>query len=236
MTKGSSRKAVAAETLVEHIIHSIRESIQNGELAQGERLVVADIAHEYGVSMGPVREAIRRLTGEGLLEFTPHRGATVRAYNERDVREIFQVREAIEGYAARLAAENIHRGDYAARLLDCQKRMNDAGYRNIKLLTDTRQAFHDLLYEFAGNTALRDAAMRLTFPVNRLLFNKLTPKERLLASTKEHNDIVDAVLAGDGIRAERAMRVHLHNGAIAICELLEASRAVSASPKKKAST
>lgn len=232
MTKIPSRETTATETLVEHIIHSIREAIRNGEVAQGERLIVADIAQEYGVSMGPVREAIRRLAGEGLLEFTPHRGATVRAYSERDVREIFQVREAIEGYAARLAAENIHRGDYAARLLECQKRMNQAGYRDVELLTDTRQHFHDLLYEFAGNIALKEAALRLTFPVNRLLFNKITPKERLLASTKEHDDIIDAVLAGDAIRAERAMRVHLHNGAIAICELLEASRAAT-SPKKK---
>jgi DNA-binding GntR family transcriptional regulator len=231
MTKGSSPKIAAAETLVEHIIQSIRESIRGGEFAQGERMVVADIARRYGVSMGPVREAIRRLAGEGLLEFTPHRGATVRAYSERDIREIFQVREAIEGYAARLAAENIHRGDYAARLRGCQKRMNAAGYRNIAALTDARQQFHDLLYEFAANAALKEAAMRLTFPVNRLLFNKLTPKERLLASTREHDEVIDAVLAGDGVRAERAMRVHLHNGAIAICELLELSRA--AASKKK---
>lgn len=234
MTKRSPRKAAASETLVEQIIQSIRDGIHRGEFAQGARLVVADLAAEFGVSMGPVREAIRRLTGEGLLEFTPHRGATVRAYTERDVREIFQVREAIEGYAARLAAENIYLADFAARLRECQKRMHDAGYRKIEALTDARQHFHELLYTFAGNAALKEAALRLTFPANRLLFNKLTPRDRLIASAREHDEIIDAVLRGDGVRAERAMRVHLHNGAIAICELLEASRAGAASPKKKA--
>src|SRR5262249_54932236 len=104
-------KNVPAETVVEHVIKSIRESVRQGRLAQGERLVVADLAKAFGVSVGPVREAIRRLAGEGLLEFTPHCGASVRAYTERDVREIFQVRGAIEGLAARLAAENIHRAD-----------------------------------------------------------------------------------------------------------------------------
>ena len=101
----SSQNTTAPETVVEHVIRSIREAIQTGRLAQGERLVVADVARMFGVSVGPVREAIRRLTGDGLVVFTPHRGASVRAYTERDVRDVFQLREAIEGYAAKLAAD-----------------------------------------------------------------------------------------------------------------------------------
>jgi DNA-binding GntR family transcriptional regulator len=217
-------KNAPAETIVEHVIRSIRESIRQGKLVQGERLVVADVAQMFGVSVGPVREAIRRLTGEGLLEFTPHRGASVRAYTERDVRETFQVREAIEGLAARLAAENIHRADYAKRLHECRRRLHETADGSIGDLTDARQLFHDLLYEFAGNAVLKEAAMRLTFPLNRLLFNELAGNERAQESLKEHDEIIDAILAGDGTRAERAMRLHLHHGAIAVCEVLELSR------------
>lgn len=226
-------RGAGAETIVEHVIQSIREAVRQGELAQGERLVVADIAQRYGVSVGPVREAIRRLTGEGLLEFAPHRGASVRAYSERDVREIFQVREAIEGYAAKLAAENIHRADYAKRLEDCRKRLHATVHASVEELSKVRQQFHDLIYEFGGNAAIKEAAERLTFPVNRLVFNELTGRARASASLKEHDEVIDAILAGDAVRAERAMRSHLHNGAIAVCEALVASRTVTPPQKKK---
>lgn len=218
------RKNAPAETIVEQLIQSIRESVRQGRLAQGERLVVADVARTFGASVGPVREAIRRLTGEGLLEFTPHCGATVRAYTERDVRETFQVREVIEGLAARLAAENIHRADYAQRLRECRRRLHKSVDAGASDFSDARQQFHDLLYEIAGNAMLKESAMRLTFPLNRRLFNELTGKQRSEASLREHDEIIDAILAGDAVRAERAMRLHLHNGAIAVCEVLELSR------------
>ncbi|MGE3249037.1 MAG: GntR family transcriptional regulator [Hyphomonadaceae bacterium] len=233
MTTTPPSRATASETIVEHVIQAIREGIRHGRFAQGERLVVADVAQLYGVSVGPVREAIRRLTGEGLLEFMPHRGASVRAYSERDIREIFQLREAIEGYAAKLAAENIHRGDYAERLRACQKRLHESAGGTAEELAEPRQHFHDLLYEFGANGAIKEAAERLTFPSNRLMFIGLTGPKRAAASLREHDDIIEAILAGDALRAERLMRVHLHNGAIAVCEVLEESRHAAQSAKKK---
>lgn len=223
----------AAETIVEHVTQGIRAAVRDGTFAQGERLVVADLAQRFGVSVGPVREAIRRLVGEGLVEFTPHRGASVRAYSERDVREIFQVREAIEGYAAKLAAENIHRADYALRLRQCQERLHETVHGDIQTAADVRQEFHDLLYEFGANAAIREAGLRLTFPVNRLLFSELMGRSRADASLKEHDEIIEAILAGDALRAERAMRSHLHNGAIAVCEVLAKSRGPRSAHKKK---
>ncbi len=226
-------KTTTAETIVEHVTQGIREAVRNAHFAPGDRLVVADIAKIFGVSVGPVREAIRRLVGEGLLEFTPHRGASVRAYSERDVREIFQVREAIEGYAAKLAAENIHRSDYADRLRQCQKRLHETLHRKAKVAVDVRQGFHDLLYEIGGNAAIKEAALRLTFPVNRLLFTELMGKPRAEASLKEHEEIIEAILAGDALRAERSMRAHLYTAAIAVCEVLELAKSRTAGRKKK---
>ncbi len=231
--KPPAPKTTASETIVEHLSHAIRELVRQGEYAQGERLVVADVAERFGVSVGPVREAIRRLVGEGLLEFEPHRGASVRAYSERDVRDIFQLREAIEGYAAKLAAENIHRGDYAKRLEQCRERLHKTAHARLEVMLDVRQQFHDLLYEFGGNNAIREAGARLSLPINRLLFGKLMDEKRSAASVKEHDDIIDAILAGDGLRAERAMRAHLHNGAIAVCEVLAESRAQAPAKQKK---
>ncbi len=220
------------ETIVEHLIHAIREAIRHGRFVQGQRLVVADISRMFGVSAGPVREAIRRLTGEGLLEFTPHRGAVVREFDERDIREFFEVREALEGYVARLAAENIDRADYAARLEACQRKLHETARAGVAELSDARQAFHDLLYEIAGNSMLREAAQRVTFPMFRLQFNELTGPARATQSLQEHDEIIGAVLSGDGTRAERQMRSHLRNGATAVCEALDDLRANERLPRK----
>src|ERR1700716_1155716 len=102
-----SAEADQPETVVEHTISALRDAIRDGRVAPGQRLVVADITKMLGVSNGPVREAIRRLTGEGLVEITPHRGASVRKFTPDDVREIFQLREVIEGLAARLSARKM---------------------------------------------------------------------------------------------------------------------------------
>lgn len=224
------------ETVVEHLIHAIREAIRHGRYVQGQRLVVADVGRTFGVSVGPVREAIRRLTGEGLLEFTPHRGAVVRVFNERDVREIFQVREALEGYAAKQAAEHIDRADYASRLRACQQRLHQTTGESVSVLSTARQEFHDLLYEIAGNAILQEAARRVTFPVFRLHFNELTGQARARQSLQEHDEIIDAVLSGDGVRAERSMRSHLRNGAIAVCEALDAANSAESSQRKMVAT
>lgn len=217
-----------AETAVEHLIQAIREEVRNGRFAQGQRLVVADLSRTFGVSVGPVREAIRRLTGEGLLGFTPHRGAVVRVFTERDVREAFQVREALEGYVARLAAENIHRSDYADRLTRFQRELQAIVPTDSDTLSNTRQRFHDLLYEFAGNAMLQESAERLTYPVFRRQFNERTGAERARQSLREHNDIIAAILSGHGVRAESLMRLHLRNGAAAVCIALDELRTLEA--------
>lgn len=218
-------KSVAkSETAVDHVTQAVRQAVLDGQFQQGDRLVVADIAQRFGVSVGPVREAIRRLVGEGVLEFTPHRGATVPALSERDVRHIFQLREAIEGYAAKLAAENIHRADYAERMTYVLARLRETVHADPEVVSDVHQLFHDELYEIAGNPAIREAAMRLTFPLNRARFIALMGRTRVEASLREHELIIDAILAGDALRAERAMRAHLHSGAIAVCDALDSPR------------
>jgi len=208
-----------ANTRVEHIIRSIRDAVREGHLVQGQRLVVAEISREFGTSAGPVREAIRRLAGEGLLEFAPHRGATVRRFTERQIREIFQVREAVEGHAARLAAENIHRGDFGERLTACLDALK-ASVDDSTAHTRLKQDFHDLLHEFGGNATLQETADRLTSPLYRLRVNALTGPQRARESLREHEAIVDAILAGEGTRAEQLMRAHLHNGASAVVQAL----------------
>ena len=221
-TDDKTTETGASGTLVEQVTGAIREAIRQGELKAGQRLVVADLSEQYGVSFGPVREAIRRLAGEGYLDFTPHKGATVRGFSEKDIRDLFQAREAIEGMVARLAAENIDRADYAQRLIACHKDLHEHMLdSDAQKSSDVRQLFHDLLYEFAGNKLLAETGQRLTYPLHRVHFNAMAGRARAEVSLVEHDAIIKAILAGDGVRAERVMRQHLRSGAAAFCEVLD---------------
>ncbi|MEI9984048.1 MAG: GntR family transcriptional regulator [Aliidongia sp.] len=212
------------ETVVEHTIAAIREAIRDGRFAPGQRLIVADVTKLLGVSAGPVREAVRRLTGEGLVEITPHRGATVRAFAAKDVREIFQVREMIEGLAARLAAEHVAAGDNRQRLDEALAEMRrivtagGAGY------VEHNHAFHELIYRLAANDRVRETAVQLTLPIYRMRYHYLMDPAYTRISAAEHELIAEAILAGDGMRAERMMRNHIRNSGVAMLEALEASR------------
>ena len=89
---------------VAFIVERLREGIMAGRLQPGSRLVESDLTSRFAVSRGPVREALRRLTADGLIEHWPHRGAVVRRLTEREIRELFLIRIEMEALAARLAA------------------------------------------------------------------------------------------------------------------------------------
>src|SRR5579863_1311318 len=89
---------------VAHIVARLRDDILTRRAAPGERLVESDLTHRFGVSRGPIREALRRLAAEGFIEHAPNRGAVVRRLSLQDVRELFQIRAELEGLAARIAA------------------------------------------------------------------------------------------------------------------------------------
>lgn len=210
-----------AESVVDATTNAIRDGIRFGRFAPGQRLVVADLKELYGTSAGPVREAITRLTGEGLIDLIPNRGAMVKAFAERDMRELFEVREAIEGMVARLAALNSHRADYAAQLRALMVRLEANTRDNDINLTQTRQEFHDLLYEMSGNQKLKDTALRLSYPGYGIRYSRLIGAARTQASLIEHQEVANAVLAADAPSAERLMRRHLRNTLIAIQDAID---------------
>lgn len=196
------------DSAVEQAIAGIRDAIRAGAFAPGQRLVVADLCRRLGVSAGPVREAIRRLTGEGLVDITPHKGATVREFGPREVAEIFAVREVIEGLAARLAAQRIALGDHRARMEAMIGEMEKVR-RDREDYVPHNQRFHELIYEMADNRRVEEIASTLTLPIYRLRFHYAMRLRYIEASAQEHEAIARAILAGDGPAAEAAMRTHI---------------------------
>jgi len=94
----------AYKTMQEIVYDTIREAIQIGRYAPGQRLIADELAQELGTSRMPVREALRRLEVAGLVSITPHRGAVVSELSEQEIVEIYHIRAVLEGLAARLAA------------------------------------------------------------------------------------------------------------------------------------
>ena len=199
-----------ADTVVDFTIEALRDAIRAGRLVPGQRLIVGDITRMLSVSAGPVREAIRRLTGEGLVEIVPHRGASVREISREDVKEIFQLREAVEGLAGRLAAEHVASPAYIAELDAIMTEM-DAIYahEDVEGFLDNNRRFHDLIYRMAENDRLRSLAAQLILPLYQLRLPHRMHRSEMDSSHSDHHKIAAAIRAGEGDRAEQAMRAHI---------------------------
>ncbi len=137
------------------------------------------------------------------------------------MREYFEVREGLDGVAARLAAGNIHRGDYRDRLAALIEEFRIAAGAGGPELLAIRGALRDLIFEIAGNMRLAEIASRLVYPALSERLHKLLPK-RTASSFSEYEKVVKAIMEGDGLEAERLMRLHLRHSASAIRDTMEA--------------
>ncbi|WP_373066214.1 GntR family transcriptional regulator [Zavarzinia sp.] len=229
-------KDATSDSVVDYTIDALRDAIRSGEYAPGQRLVVADVTRHLSVSAGPVREAIRRLTGEGLVEIVPHKGASVREITADDIREIHQLREVVEGLAARLAADNVDDPAYRAEIAEIRTEMDLAATtEDAELFLANNRRFHDLIYRMAGNGRLKLLAEQLILPVYQLRLPHRMTVDDLHASYAFHQRIIAAVLNGRASAAEQAMREHVAESARGLIAALETARAArdSARPSRR---
>lgn len=187
----------APRSLAEDAADRIREQILAGGFAQGEHLVEARIAEQLNVSRGPVREAFKLLRSEGLLQEEPRRGTFVVSLSAEDVREIYGLRAAIEGRAARLLAG---RQDPAAlaelrSLLTSIEVAAEAG--DVTGVYRQDLAFHDALCRLSGNARLHEVFARYVPMLRALLHVDERMQESLAVVAEQHRPIVDAIQNGD---------------------------------------
>jgi DNA-binding GntR family transcriptional regulator len=211
-------------SLAEDAADMIREQILGGGFEQGDHLVEARIAEQLNVSRGPVREAFKLLRAEGLLEEEPRRGTFVVTLAPADVREIYGLRAAIEGRAARvLASTNDPTATAELRGLlndmDAAVRSGDAA-----AVFRCDLAFHDGLCRLAGNNRLHEVFLRHV-PMLRAL---LRLDERVYRSldevANEHLPLVEAIEAGDPDAAARIAEAHCDHAGDLISAYIEGQR------------
>jgi DNA-binding GntR family transcriptional regulator len=177
------------------VIEELRQAILSRRLKPGERLVEGRIAEELGVSRNPVREAIRVLASEGLVEVTARRGASVLSMTDEEARETIEVRALLEGQNARLAARR-HDEDIIKRIAAVLKKGNEAvAAKRYDLLPELNQQFHQELAEAGRNRVLADLLKRLR-ERTAMLFSPTDPV-RQARTWDEHAGILRAIIAGD---------------------------------------
>ena len=197
----------------------IRERIRKGRLVPGQRLIEADLVRDSGISRSKVREALRRLEAEGLVTIEEFRGASVRQLGQDEVRQIYEARMALEGFAAAAFAASRNE-DLKQQLVALQKQLNAAAssglHDQFALLNHN---WHKLILEGAGNTYVTQFLAQLTVPIYQLLFPAFYARERIRQANADHQLITAAIVAGRAATAERAMRAHIRSGLAALTEL-----------------
>ena len=194
----------------------IKAQIINGHYQPGESLVESKLADELGVSRTPIREAIRLLELEGLVETIPNKGAIVLGISDKDVEDIYAIRKLIEGLAARWAAERINAVDKKElqKTIDLMEFYAQKG--DLDELADLDNKFHQIIYEASGSKILNLTLSNLHQYVQLARLESLRVPNRLKKTLSEHRAILDSFLSGDLEEAEKALTEHVQNASLNI--------------------
>lgn len=194
---------------VDAVFETIRQGILTGRFAPGQRLVIRDLEDEIGYSRSTFREAFRRLAAERLVSLVPNRGVAVQRLTPQEMADLFEIRELMEGHAARRAAERIGEGDHRRRFaaLWDKVRRGDPGDRAAFIANN--QLFHGAIVELSGNTRLPEMLDRLQIPILMFQWRTIMTRQETEQSQAEHETIARAILEGRPGDAESAMRRHV---------------------------
>ena len=187
----------------------IEELIATGKLSPGQHLDETELAAQYGVSRTPVREALIQLASMGIIVIRPRRGAVVAEIGPQQLVEMFEVMAEFEAMSGRLAARRMSAGEHA-QLMAAHRACNDACIaQDSDAYFYQNELFHDAIYAGSHNAFLGEQARALhrrLRPYRRL---QLRVRDRLANSYREHEGVVQAIIAGDGERTAELLRTHI---------------------------
>ena len=214
-------KRIDVRALHREVAAKIREMIRKGVFVRGQRIVEADVCEQIGVSRTPLREALRMLESEGLVELFPHKGVFIRQPSMDEIQEMFEVMGVLEGTCARLTAE----------------KMTTAGWQKIERLhrklethyaegdrekyISANNVFHALVQELAGNRVLDEAVAKLREKVALYRHQQIYEDRRFDESIREHREILEAFRRRDPDAAEKRMKRHLDRQCRALINLYD---------------
>ena len=209
---------------------TLRKLIVRGDLAPGEALNEGALSEALGVSRTPVREALKLLEAEGLVELRPNRRARVAPLKRSEIRELFEAVSGIERLAAELAAVRITPGELR-RLHVMQRRMERLHERgDLRGYFEVNQQIHGFVVECGGNRTLAATHDWLLARVERARFFALSARGRWDESVVEHRAILAALEGRDPAAAGRALSEHVQRTGAVVVEILRATHATPDPP------
>lgn len=222
----SKKEALAASridirTLHQDVAGKIREMIRKGALTRGQRIIEAELCEQIGVSRTPLREALRVLESEGLVELFPHRGVHIRQPSMREIEEMFEVMSVLEGTCARLAVKNMTQAGWRRIERLHQRLENHYAEGDRDKYVAVNNVLHSFVQELAGNRVLDDILRRLREKVALYRHQQLYEPRRFDESMREHRDILEALRRRDPDAAEDCMKRHLDRQCKALVHLYE---------------
>lgn len=187
----------------------IRENILNGVYKEHEELKEATLGEQMGVSRTPVREALRQLELEGLVEIIPNKGARVTGITQKDIEDIYQIRYLLEGLSARWATEHVteEQLEKMEEILYLTEFHAQKGHYAQVYELDSQ--FHELMYEASGSKLLNNILSDFHMYVTRIRKISLSNSSRSKNSTEEHRAILDAIKEHDADKAEKCAHDHV---------------------------
>lgn len=219
---------VERRLLHETVIDQLRDLIVQGELAPETKLNERVLAEKLGTSRTPLREAIKFLASEGLVELLPNRGAVVAPLKAEKMKEVFVVLGALEALAGDLACRNASDADVAEiRALHYHMLAHHARGELAQYFRYNQQ-IHIKFMECAGNATLTQVYRGLNAHVKRARYMANLSRERWDKAVKEHEDMLDALVKRDGARLQALLRDHLANKLVMVIEALDAKGAEAA--------
>ncbi len=193
------------------VFNTLRKAILTGQLKPGERLMEVHLANRLGVSRTPIREAIRKLELEGLVIMIPRRGAEVARITEKSLKDVLEVRRALDALSVELACDRITKEDIERLLKACVTFEEAAMGKDASVIAKADVALHDIIVEATGNQRLMQLVNNLSEQMYRYRFVYIKEESQHDVLVSEHREIYESIACRDKERAAAAARLHIDN-------------------------
>lgn len=209
--------------LRDKIVSLIRDSILKGKLKPGERLMEVDVANSLGISRTPLREAFLQLESEGFVKVIPRKGAIVAETSPEDAEETYQIKGALEGLAAKLAAEKISKDkiDELVKLNERMRKISQSKQKDYSNFLELNSTFHKIINESSGNHKLVKMIKNLRHQTFRYNFIFLSLISHLKESVVEHDKIIDALKKRNSELAKKLVEQHNANAKVLLVKFIK---------------
>ncbi len=206
------------------VFNTLRQAILRGELKPGERLMEIQLANKLGVSRTPIREAIRKLELEGLVLMIPRKGAEVAEITEKNLRDVLEVRRALEELAVRLTCERITKEQIEELKVAAGEFETATKSSDVTKIAEADVRFHDVIYLATDNERLIQLLNNLREQMYRYRVEYLKRKEVYPKLIKEHEEIIQAIRDGEKDAACQMVCEHVDNQMEAVNNTINAKK------------